>query len=120
MYSHGHISNALSLGHRSFGGARTACGKAAMPDLPHADAAAACCCRCRLPGARLAPLQDVRVWMEGIIERSKERAGVHSHLVTDAVPADPNQIQLPKFVGHRWAGWGRAGWGGVGGRVQGP
>lgn len=43
---------------------------------------------------------DVRVWMEGIIERSKERAGVHSHLVTDAVPADPNQIQLPKFVGH--------------------
>ena len=85
-----------------------------MPDLPHADAAAACCCRCRLPGARLAPLQDVRVWMEGIIERSKERAGVHSHLVTDAVPADPNQIQLPKFVGHRWAGWGGAGWGGVG------
>ena len=26
------------------------------------------------------------------------------HVVTDAVPADPNQIRLPKFVGHRWVG----------------
>lgn len=26
-------------------------------------------------------LQDVRSWLEGIIERSKERAGVHGHLV---------------------------------------
>ncbi|KAL4448467.1 hypothetical protein ABPG75_005686 [Micractinium tetrahymenae] len=43
---------------------------------------------------------DVRVWLEGIIERSKERAGVHSHRVQDEVPADPNKIHLPKFVGH--------------------
>lgn len=43
---------------------------------------------------------EVRTWLEGIIERSKERAGVHSHLVTDVVPHDPNQIHLPKFVGH--------------------
>jgi hypothetical protein len=56
------------------------------------------------------------VWMEGIIERSKERAGVHSHLVTDAVPADPNQIQLPKFVGHRCDGQGiDFSWDGMGG-----
>ena len=60
------------------------------------------------------------MWLEGMIERSKERAGVHSHLVTDAVPADPNQIQLPKVVGHRWVlqigaqhgWWGVLGWGG--------
>lgn len=27
------------------------------------------------------PPQEVRSWLEGIIERSKERAGVHSHRV---------------------------------------
>lgn len=27
------------------------------------------------------PMQDVRSWLEGIIERSKDRAGVHGHLV---------------------------------------
>lgn len=43
---------------------------------------------------------DVRTWLEGIVTRSKERAGVHSHLVTDAVPRDPRMIHLPKFVGH--------------------
>lgn len=26
-------------------------------------------------------MQDVRSWLEGIIERSKDRAGVHGHLV---------------------------------------
>lgn len=43
---------------------------------------------------------DVRLWLEGMIERSQERAGVHGHLVQDEVPADPNKIHLPKFVGH--------------------
>lgn len=55
-------------------------------------------------------LQDVRTWLEGIVTRSKERAGVHSHLVTDAVPRDPRMIHLPKFVGHRWGRTGRV-WG---------
>lgn len=50
--------------------------------------------------ARGRGLQDVRAWLEGIVTRSKERAGLQSHLVTDEVPPDPSQIHLPKFVGH--------------------
>ncbi|KAI7838316.1 hypothetical protein COHA_007885 [Chlorella ohadii] len=46
---------------------------------------------------------DVRSWLEGIIERSKDRAGVHGHLVQDAVPPDPNHVRLPKFVAHKQA-----------------
>ncbi|PRW45230.1 50S ribosomal L23 isoform B [Chlorella sorokiniana] len=44
---------------------------------------------------------DVRSWLEGIIERSKDRAGVHGHLVQDSVPQDPNLVRLPKFVAHK-------------------
>ncbi|PSC70457.1 50S ribosomal L23 [Micractinium conductrix] len=43
---------------------------------------------------------DVRFWLDGIIHRSTDRAGAHIHVVEDEVPADPNKIHLPKFVGH--------------------
>ena len=92
---------------RDFAGT-TPCGEQAW-HIPHACMHVLCFCFCPLGlthavcvhATCMLGLQEVRAWLESIIERSKQRAGLQGHLVLDTVPSDPNLIHLPKFVGHR-------------------